>query len=91
MARRKRGKRLEGLREGGTGTPVGGLGSGGGMSVPRFASSPVVGRGGLTPAGRRLLGRVVATPKLGESSGLKSGLKEGWTPRVERGEKAEGS
>lgn len=51
----------------------------GATPVPRFASSPAVGRGGLTPAARRLLGRVAATPRPGE------GLREGWTPRVGRG------
>ena len=40
--------------------------------VPRFMSSPRVARGGLTPAGRRLLGKV-GTPR------ISSGLKNGWT------------
>ncbi|MCJ1304334.1 hypothetical protein MMC08_007146 [Hypocenomyce scalaris] len=49
--------------------------------VPRFASSPVVRKGGLTPAAQRLLGRVAGTPR------AVSGLREGWTPKVESGGK----
>ncbi|MCJ1258570.1 hypothetical protein MMC24_006403 [Lignoscripta atroalba] len=56
--------------------------------VPRFASSPHVGRGGLTPAAKRLLGKVGGgggsmwegrTPKVG------SGLRVGWTPKGQAG------
>lgn len=56
--------------------------------VPRFMSSPRVAKGGLTPAGQRLLGKmgegVVGRTPNGvwgrEKKG--SGLKEGWTPRA---------
>ena len=41
--------------------------------VPRFMSSPRVGRGGLTPAAQRLLGKVGKTPG--------SGLRRGFTPK----------
>ncbi len=64
--------------------------------VPKFASSPRVGKE-LTPAAQKLLSRM-GTPKAGERAmfdgrrtGLKgeSGLKVGWTPtpRIARGEK----
>ncbi|KAL9602572.1 MAG: hypothetical protein Q9219_001716 [cf. Caloplaca sp. 3 TL-2023] len=52
--------------------------------VPRFMSSPRVARGGLTPAGQRLLGKFGADSHGGvwEKEGRKgSGLREGWTPR----------
>lgn len=43
--------------------------------VPRFASSPAVRRGGMTPAARRLAGRVVVGTPMER-------LREGWTPRA---------
>ncbi|MCJ1292994.1 hypothetical protein MMC34_004547 [Xylographa carneopallida] len=43
------------------------------VAVPRFASSPRVGKGGLTPAAQKLLGRM---------GGLEHGVGEGRTPRV---------
>ncbi|KAL8722366.1 MAG: hypothetical protein Q9225_001156 [Loekoesia sp. 1 TL-2023] len=55
--------------------------------VPRFMSSPRVAKGGLTPAGQRLLGKFGAdgggrTPGVWEREKKKgSGLREGWTPR----------
>ncbi|KAI4131639.1 MAG: hypothetical protein LQ338_001153 [Usnochroma carphineum] len=65
--------------------------------VPRFMSSPRVAKGGLTPAGQRLLGTmekmgkdglVGGTPGVGRTPGVwerggrtGSRLKEGWTPR----------
>lgn len=55
--------------------------------VPRFVSSPSVAKGGLTPAGQRLLGSfrgdgVGRTPGVWEREKRKgSGLREGWTPR----------
>ncbi len=61
--------------------------------VPRFLSSPRVARGGLTPAGQRLLGTFGGgnndagrTPGVwgrerGENKKKGSGLREGWTPR----------
>lgn len=63
--------------------------SGNSTGVPKFASSPrIVHSGGLTPAGRKLAGRVgVLTPaggRLGMGMGTgtekaTSGLREGWT------------
>lgn len=56
--------------------------------VPRFMSSPRVARGGLTPAGQRLLGKIgkegVDRTTLGvwERERKGSGLREGWTPRA---------
>ncbi|KAL8909612.1 MAG: hypothetical protein Q9207_000110 [Kuettlingeria erythrocarpa] len=56
--------------------------------VPRFMSSPRVARGGLTPAGQRLLGTIgeegVDRTALGvwERKRKGSGLREGWTPRA---------
>ena len=58
--------------------------------VPRFASSPRVARGGLTPAGQKLLGKVAGgvTPAIGSTPGVwerekkRSSLREGWTPRA---------
>ncbi|KAL8843146.1 MAG: hypothetical protein Q9170_000276 [Blastenia crenularia] len=56
--------------------------------VPRFMSSPRVAKGGLTPAGQRLLGKFGAdaggrTPGSWEreKKTRASGLREGWTPR----------
>ncbi|KAL8927985.1 MAG: hypothetical protein Q9208_002060 [Pyrenodesmia sp. 3 TL-2023] len=51
--------------------------------VPRFMSSPRVAKGGLTPAGQRLLGEMGRTPNsvLGREKRA-SGLREGWTPRA---------
>ena len=53
--------------------------------VPKFASSPRVGSGGLTPAAHRLLGKVGRTPGIGvvwEGKTPKgSGLRSGWTPK----------
>ncbi|KAL8734896.1 MAG: hypothetical protein Q9166_001248 [cf. Caloplaca sp. 2 TL-2023] len=55
--------------------------------VPRFMSSPRVAKGGLTPAGQRLLGKFGGdgggrTPGVWERREKKgSGLREGWTPR----------
>ncbi|KAL8940642.1 MAG: hypothetical protein Q9211_002174 [Gyalolechia sp. 1 TL-2023] len=56
--------------------------------VPRFMSSPQVAKGGLTPAGQRLLSKFDAgggarTPGMWEREKKQKGsrLKEGWTPR----------
>lgn len=52
--------------------------------VPRFASSPRIEKSGMTPAARRLLGKVGgtrATPWEGETPRM-SGLREGWTPKT---------
>lgn len=55
--------------------------------VPRFMSSPRVAKGGLTPAGQKLLGTMgkegVGRTPLGmrEREKKGSGLREGWTPR----------
>ncbi|KAL9007251.1 MAG: hypothetical protein Q9188_000054 [Gyalolechia gomerana] len=56
--------------------------------VPRFMSSPRVTKGGLTPAGQRLLGKFGAdggakTPSVWEREKKQKGslLREGWTPR----------
>ncbi|KAL8673849.1 MAG: hypothetical protein Q9168_001761 [Polycauliona sp. 1 TL-2023] len=55
--------------------------------VPRFLSSPRVAKGGLTPAGQRLLGKFGGngggqTPVVfGRERKKGSGLREGWTPR----------
>jgi len=57
--------------------------------VPRFASSPRIARGGMTPAAQRLMGKVGDGG--GTPSGLwegkvktprRSGLREGWTPKI---------
>lgn len=54
--------------------------------VPRFASSPRIASGGLTPAAQKLLGTVGGgkTPSPWEAKGgqsvRKSGLRQGWTP-----------
>lgn len=58
------------LRSGATPTTV----------VPKFASSPRVGLGGLTPAGRKLAGKLGAGAAV-EGGGKRSGLREFWTPR----------
>lgn len=56
--------------------------------VPRFASSPRIGKEGLTPAAQRLLGRVRGTPaRLGVGAGGEtvkrmSGLREAYTPKM---------
>ena len=56
--------------------------------VPRFASSPRIVKGGMTPAAQMLMGKVGVSG--GTSSGLwdekaktprRSGLREGWTPK----------
>ena len=52
--------------------------------VPRFTSSPRIGKGGMTPAAQRLLGKVGgtgATPWGGKTARM-SGLREGWTPKT---------
>ncbi|KAL9000050.1 MAG: hypothetical protein Q9169_001295 [Polycauliona sp. 2 TL-2023] len=55
--------------------------------VPRFLSSPRVAKGGLTPAGQRLLGKFGGNgggrdpPVFGKERNQGSGLREGWTPR----------
>ena len=71
-----KGKRAVGKREGQLKTPV-----------PKFASSPKIAMGGMTPAAQRLIGEVTrsgVTPKgLWEGkTQRRSGLREGWTPRV---------
>ncbi|MCJ1456620.1 hypothetical protein MMC28_006982 [Mycoblastus sanguinarius] len=71
-----KGKRAVGKREGELKTPV-----------PRFASSPRIANGGMTPAAQRLLRKVgggPATPKnLWEGkTPRRSGLREGWTPKT---------
>lgn len=58
------------LRSGATPTTV----------VPKFASSPRVGLGGLTPAGRKLAGKLGAGAAA-DGGGKRSGLREIWTPR----------
>ena len=71
-----KGKRATGKRESELKTPV-----------PKFASSPRIAKGGMTPAAQKLMGKVAgsaATPKgLWEGkTPRRSGLREGWTPRV---------
>lgn len=71
-----KGKRVTGKREAELKTPV-----------PRFASSPRVAKGGMTPAAQRLMGKVGevgATPRgLWEGkTPRRSGLREGWTPKT---------
>lgn len=71
-----KGKRITGKREAELKTPV-----------PRFASSPRIAKGGMTPAAQRLMGKVGgigATPR-GLWEGItprRSGLREGWTPKA---------
>ena len=57
--------------------------------VPRFASSPRISKGEMTPAAQRLMGKVGGTA--GTSSGLwdgkaktprRSGLRQAWTPKL---------
>lgn len=57
--------------------------------VPRFASSPRIARGGMTPAAQSLLGRVNGTPRtpssMWEGKGKTprmSNLRQGWTPKT---------
>lgn len=72
-----KGKRVAtGKREGDLKTPV-----------PRFASSPRIRKGGMTPAAQRLIGKVGgmgATPSglWKEKKPRISGLREGWTPKT---------
>ena len=73
-----KGKRAIGKREAELKTPV-----------PRFASSPTIAKGEMTPAAQRLMGKVGgvgATPRgLWEGKAKtprRSGLSEGWTPKV---------
>lgn len=73
-----KGKRLVGKKETELKTPV-----------PRFASSPRIAGGGMTPAGQRLMGKVGgigSTPSgLWEGEGKTprlSGLRQGWTPKT---------
>ena len=73
-----KGKRAMGRREEELKTPV-----------PRFASSPRIAKGGMTPAAQRLMGKVAgsgATPSglwEGKTPTVKrSGLREGWTPKT---------
>ena len=55
--------------------------------VPRFASSPRIGKGGMTPAGQKLLGKIGVggkTPSVWEGKGgqsvRRSGLRNAFTP-----------
>ncbi|MCJ1260156.1 hypothetical protein MMC22_000015 [Lobaria immixta] len=48
--------------------------------VPKFTSSPRVGLGGLTPAGRKLADKLGAGAAA-DGGGKQSGLRESWTPR----------
>ncbi|MCJ1406359.1 hypothetical protein MMC19_000424 [Ptychographa xylographoides] len=76
-----KGKRV-GKREADTKTP---------LEVPRFASSPRVGKGGLTPAAQKLLGKVGGvTPGgngawEGQTPIRRSGLRGEWTPKTASG------
>ena len=69
-----KGKRAaSGKREGDLKTPV-----------PRFASSPRIGKGGMTPAAQNLMsniGGAGATPWKGKTPRM-SGLRESWTPKT---------
>lgn len=69
-----KGKRAaSGKREGELKTPV-----------PRFASSPRIGKGGMTPAAQKLMSKIGgpgATPWNGKIPRM-SGLREGWTPKT---------
>ena len=52
--------------------------------VPRFASSPRIDKGGMSPAAQSLIGKVGGTgvlPWAGRKSRT-SGLREGWTPKT---------
>ena len=52
--------------------------------VPRFASSPRIGKGGMTPAAQNLMSKIGgtgATPWKGKTPRM-SGLRESWTPKV---------
>ncbi len=52
--------------------------------VPRFASSPRIGKGGMTPAAQKLIekvGGIGATPWGGKTPRM-SRLREGWTPKT---------
>lgn len=52
--------------------------------VPRFASSPRIGKGGMTPAAQRLMGKVRGlgvTPWKGKTPRM-SALSQGWTPKT---------
>ena len=52
--------------------------------VPRFASSPRIGSGGMTPAAQRLMGKIggVGITPWGGKTPRMSRLKEGWTPKT---------
>ena len=67
-----KGKRaVTGRREGELKTPV-----------PRFASSPRIGKGGMTPAAQNLMSKIGgATPWKGKTPRM-SGLRQGWTPKT---------
>lgn len=69
-----KGKRVaSGKREGELKTPV-----------PRFASSPRIGKGGMTPAAQNLMSKIGGTgttPWKGKTPRM-SGLREGWTPKT---------
>lgn len=52
--------------------------------VPRFASSPRIGKGGMTPAAQNLMSKIGGTgttPWKGKTP-RKSGLREGWTQKT---------
>ena len=69
-----KGKRAaSGKREGALKTPV-----------PRFASSPRIGQGGMTPAAQNLMSKIGgtgATPWKGKTPRM-SGLRESWMPKI---------
>ena len=52
--------------------------------VPRFASSPRIGSGGMTPAAQRLMGKIggVGVTSWEGKTPRKSKLREGWTPKI---------
>ena len=52
--------------------------------VPRFASSPRIGKAGMTPAAQRLMGKVggIGTASWERKTPRMSGLREGWTPKT---------
>ncbi|CAF9904846.1 hypothetical protein IMSHALPRED_000190 [Imshaugia aleurites] len=52
--------------------------------VPRFASSPRIGKSGMTPAAQRLMGKVggIGGTPWERKTPRMSGLREGWTPRT---------